>query len=114
MSTAVAMKYSSHEGRCGKLLAASAIRSTGRTGTAGSAGVSGGLLEGAERLMNVARTLDRLIRPGNLRLQNTHVLRVVLSSPGRRLFLQRAIRGNLPFHSRAIPPLHAAHASARV
>src|SRR5438067_1037790 len=41
MSTAVAMKYSSHEGRCGKLLAASAIRSTGRTGTAASAGVSG-------------------------------------------------------------------------
>src|SRR3954470_7180120 len=47
--TAVAMKYSSHDGRCGKLLAASAIRSTGNSGTAGTAGLSGAGF--AERLM---------------------------------------------------------------
>src|SRR5688500_8610485 len=111
MSTAVAMKYSSQEGRCGKLLAASAMRSTGRTGTAGSAGVSGGLLEGAERLMNVARTLDRLIRPGNLRLQSTRVLRVVLSSPGRRLFSSARNTRQPALLLTSILPLHAAHAS---
>src|SRR3954465_15825475 len=52
INTAVAMKYSSHEGRCGKLLAASAMRSTGRTGTGGTAGVSGELVGSVGRLMS--------------------------------------------------------------
>src|SRR3954468_23777141 len=55
INTAVAIKYSSHDGRCGKLLAASAMRSTGNTGTAGVVGESGAGI--AERLMRICRAL---------------------------------------------------------
>src|SRR5688572_14054246 len=64
------MKYSSHEGRCGKLLAASAIMSTGRSGTAGTVGASGVGFGIAGRLMKVRRTLDSSATRGNLPCEN--------------------------------------------
>src|SRR4051812_28325943 len=55
INTAVAIKYSSQDGRWGKLLAASAIKSTGSKGTAGVVGESGAGI--AERLMRICGEL---------------------------------------------------------